>query len=114
MADGDENAKLAYEMYTDRVAKFIAQYYLELDGKVDSIVFTAGVGENGPMFRSLVLRKLNAIGIFEDKAKNDKIAGYLDQSEGEITTADSKVEVYVLPTNEELMIVKDTYALVSE
>jgi len=112
MAEGDENAKLAYEMYTDRVAKFIAQYYLELDGKVDAIVFTAGIGENGPGFRSLVLRKLNAIGIYEDKTTNDEIAGYLPKSEGKISSNDSKVDVYVLPTNEELMIVKDTYNLV--
>jgi len=99
-------------MYTDRVAKFIAQYYLELDGKVDAIVFTAGIGENGPGFRSLVLRKLNAIGIYEDKTTNDEIAGYLPKSEGKISSNDSKVDVYVLPTNEELMIVKDTYNLV--
>ena len=112
MAEGNEDATLAYEMYTDRVAKYIAQYYLELDGKVDAIVFTAGIGENGPEFRSLVLRKLNAIGIFEDKTTNGEIAGYLSKSEGKISSLDSKVDVYVLPTNEELMIVKDTYELV--
>ena len=112
MAEGDENAILAYEMYTDRVAKFIAQYYLELDGKVDAIVFTAGIGENGPQFRGLVLRKLNAIGIYEDKDSNGEIAGFLSKSEGKISTDDSKADVYVLPTNEELMIVKDTYELV--
>lgn len=112
MAEGNENAILAYEMYTDRVAKYIAQYYLELDGKVDAIVFTAGIGENGPKFRSLVLRKLNAIGIFENEETNKEIAGFLSKSEGKISSEDSKVDVYVLPTNEELMIVKDTYELV--
>jgi len=114
MANGDENAKLAYEMYTDRVAKYIAQYYLELDGKVDSIVFTAGIGENGPQFRSLVLKKLNAIGIYVNENTNSEIAGFLSKSEGKISSDDSKVDVYVLPTNEELMIVKDTYELVSK
>ena len=111
MAKGDENAKLAYEMYTDRVAKYIAEYYIKLDGKVDGIVFTAGVGENGPMFRSLVLRKLNALGIYENEENNNKIAAYLEKSEGIISTDDSKADVYVLPTNEEIMIVRDTYEL---
>ena len=114
MASGDENAKLAYEMYTDRVAKYIAEYYIKLDGKVDGIVFTAGVGENGPMFRSLVLRKLNALGIYENEETNNKIAGYLEKSEGIISTEDSKVDVYVIPTNEEIMIVRDTYELVNK
>jgi len=114
MSEGNENAILAYEMYTDRVAKYIAQYYLELDGKVDSIVFTAGIGENGPQFRSLVLKKLNAIGIYVNENTNSEIAGFLSKSEGKISSDDSKVDVYVLPTNEELMIVKDTYELVSK
>lgn len=111
-AAGDEKAILAYEMYTDRVAKYIAQYYLELDGNVDAIVFTAGVGENGPMFREKVLRKLNAIGIYEDEAANNTIARFLSKTEGKISNSDSKVDVYVIPTDEEAMIVKDTYDLV--
>ena len=109
---GDDKAILAYEMYTDRVAKYIAQYYLELDGKVDAIVFTAGVGENGPLFRERVLRKLNAIGIYEDKESNNKIARFLSEREGKISTDESKADVYVIPTDEETMIVKDTYELV--
>lgn len=112
MASGDENAKLAYEMYTDRVAKYIAEYYLKLEGNVDAIVFTAGIGENGPMFRSLVLKKLNALGIYENEETNSKIAGFLSVQEGKISSEESSVDVYVLPTNEELMIVKDTYELV--
>ena len=66
------------------------------------------------MFRSLVLRKLNALGIYENKENNSKIAGYLEKSEGVISSDDSKVDVYVLPTNEEIMIVRDTYKLISE
>ena len=110
--DGDENAILAYQMYTNRVAKYISEYYLELDGKVDAIVFTAGVGENGPMFRSKVLRRLNALGIYEDTDSNNKIARFLSEREGKISTDDSSVQVIVLPTDEEIMIVKDTYELV--
>ena len=108
----DENAILAYEMYTDRVVKYFAEYFVKLEGKVDGIVFTAGIGENGPLFRSLVLKKLNAIGIYENEEINNKIAGYLDLSEGKISTDDSKVDVFVVPTNEEAMIIKDTYELV--
>ena len=111
---GDEKAILAYNMYTDRVAKYIAQYYLELDGKVDAIVFTAGVGENGPLFREIVLRKLNPIGIYEDKATNNKIARYLSEREGKISSDKSVADVYVVPTDEEAMIVKDTYKLVCD
>ena len=107
--NNDENASLAYEMYTDRVAKYIGNYYLELEGMVDAIVFTAGVGENGPEFRELVLKKLEALNIHIDKNMNNKVARYLELKEGKISSEDSKVDVYVLPTNEEIMIVKDTY-----
>ena len=112
-AKNDENAIIAYEMYTDRVAKYIAQYYLELDGNVDAIVLTAGVGENGPMFREKLLRKLNALGIYLDEEINNKIARFLSIQEGKISNSDSKVDVYVIPTDEEAMIVKDTYRLVN-
>ena len=108
---GDENASLAYEMYTDRVAKYVANYYLELNGEVDAIVFTAGIGENGPKFRKKVLDKLNPIGIMCDDEVNSKIAGFLDLQEGIISDPNSKVNVFVLPTNEEIMIVKDTFKI---
>ena len=110
---GDEKAILAYEMYTNRVAKYIAEYYLELDGKVDAIVFTAGIGENGPLFREKVLRKLNPIGIYENKETNNKIARFLSEREGIISTDDSVCKVYVKPTDEEAMIVKDTFNIVN-
>ena len=111
IAEGNENAKLAYDMYCDRIAKYIAEYYLELNGKVDSIVFTAGVGENGSGVRKEVLDRLNPIGIYVDEEVNDKIASFKDIHEGVISTKDSKVEVRVLPTDEEIMIVRDTYNL---
>lgn len=111
-ADGNEDAALALEMYNDRVAKYIAQYYLELDGKVDSIVFTAGVGENGREARLDIMKRLLPLGIKVDAEVNDTIAGYKDISEGVISTDDSTVRVEVIPTNEEIMIIKDTYELV--
>ena len=110
---GEENAKLAQRMYNDRVAKFIAQYYIELEGSVDAIVFTAGVGENGTEFRADVLNKLAPLGIKLNVEANNNIASYKEQHQGIITSPDSSIPVYVLPTNEELMIAKDTYKLVN-
>ena len=111
MNEGDERAKLGFKMYCDRIAKYIADYYIELEGKVDAIVFTAGVGENGILARREVMKRLNPIGIFEDKKMNETIAGFKDINEGIISSKDSKIPVYVEPTNEELMIVLDTIKL---
>ena len=110
--EGNENALLALEMYSDRIAKYIADYYLELDGKVDAIVFTAGVGENGFAMRSAIVKKLNCIGICLDEDFNSKVASFKDIKEGKISSNDSKVDVYVVPTDEEVMIIRDTYELV--
>jgi len=112
MNEGDERAKLGFKMYCDRIAKYIADYYIELEGKVDAIVFTAGVGENGILARSEVMKRLNPIGIFEDKKMNETIAGFKDINEGIISSKDSKIPVYVEPTNEELMIVLDTIKII--
>ena len=113
-ANGDEKAQLALEMYHDRVAKYIADYFIELGGKVDAIVFTAGVGENGYEAREAILNKVAPLGITVDKEKNASIAGFKDVHEGVISGKDSKIEVWVMPTNEELMIIKDTYAIVNK
>ncbi len=110
--NGDENATLALDMYYDRIAKYIAEYYIKLDGKVDSIVFTAGVGENGVEARKEIIKRVNCLGVYLDESKNDKIASYKDECEGIISTDESDVVVRVLPTNEEIMIIKDTYNLV--
>ncbi len=108
---GEENALLAQRMYNDRVAKYIAQYFVELEGKVDAIVFTAGVGENGSEFRADVINKLSCLGLKLNVEVNNKIAGFKEIHEGIITSPESVVPVYVLPTNEELMIARDTYNL---
>ena len=111
-AAGDKNATLALDMYNDRIAKYIAEYYIKLDGEVDALVFTAGVGENGIEARKEIIRRLNALGIKVDEEKNSKIASYKNENEGIISSDDSSVPVYVLPTNEDIMIIKDTYNLV--
>ncbi len=109
MNEGNEDAILAYTMYCDRIVKYVAEYYLDLEGKVDAIIFTAGVGENGDLAREKVINKLNPIGIYIDKEVNNSIASYKDVKEGKISASNSKVDVYVIPTDEEVMIIRDTY-----
>ncbi len=113
-AEGDQNAILALRMYNDRVAKYIADYYIELEGNVDAIVFTAGVGENGCLAREEIINRLKPLDININKEVNDSIASYKDVQEGIISSNDSKVAVYVIPTNEELMIIKDTYDIIEK
>ena len=113
-AKGDERAVLALNMYNDRVARYIAEYFILLDGKVDAIVFTAGVGENGIEAREDIINRVSSLGIKLDKKLNDNVAGYRDNQEGIISSKDSKVDVWVVPTNEELMIIKDTYKVINE
>ncbi len=111
-ANGDERAQLALKMYNDRVAKYVADYYIELEGKVDAIVFTAGVGENGAEARSEIIKKLAPLGIKLNEEENSQIASFKDKHEGIISSKDSSIDVWVVPTNEELMIIKDTYKFV--
>ena len=113
-ANGDERAILTLNMFHDRVAKYIAEYYIKLDGKVDAIIFTAGIGENGIESRSEIIKRVSSLGIVIDEKINDTIAGYRDIHEGMISSKKSKVPVWVIPTNEELMIIKDTYKIVKE
>ncbi|MGG5316902.1 acetate/propionate family kinase [Enterococcus sp. AZ072] len=105
-AGGNEDAILALEIYADRIRKYIAQYIAVMNG-VDAIVFTAGVGENGDIVRKMVLEQMTWFGIDLDAAVNQKIHG----KEAEISTPDSKVKVYVIPTDEELMIARDVERL---
>ena len=110
--EGNELAVLSNEMYVNRIANYIAEYYVELCGNVDALVFTAGLGENAIGFRRDVMNRLGCLGIKIDDSVNNTIAGFKDVHEGIISTDDSKVPVYVVPTNEELMIATDTYELI--
>ena len=107
--NGDKQCKLADKVYIDRIVKYISEYYVELEGKVDAIVLTAGTGENARDVRKDIIDKLNCLGIYLDRDKNSKIASFLDVKEGLISTADSKVPVYVIPTDEEVVIARDAY-----
>lgn len=101
---GDAKCTLAFDMYVDRVKKYIGQYIAVLNG-VDAIVFTAGIGENSVPFRQAVLDDLTWFGIDVDPEKN--VFGV----EGAITTPESRVKVFVIPTDEELVIARDVERL---
>lgn len=103
---GNERCILAQEMYVKRIVEYIAKYYVLLGG-CDAIIFTAGVGENSIATRKQVIDKLAVLGIYIDEEANN-VRG----EETKITTDDSTVPAYIIPTNEELMIAKDTYSLV--
>lgn len=112
---GDEQAKLAYLVFMDSIIKHMAEYYFELDGKVDAVVFTAGILENNTKIRADIIDKLaGSMGIHVDNDSNDNIGYGHEKKTGIITTKDSKVPVYVVPTDEEVMIVRDTYKLITE
>ncbi len=112
MKEGNEGAILANEMYVNKIAKYVAEYYVELGGKVDALVLTAGLGENAIEFRENLLTRLECLGIKLDKEVNNTIAGFKSVQTGIISTDESSVPVYVVPTNEELMIATDTYELI--
>lgn len=105
--ENDEKCILAKNKYVRRVVDYIAQYYVLLEG-VDVIVFTAGVGENNVLIRKEICEKLSCLGIKIDEELNN-VSGELRK----ISTNDSKVDVYVIPTNEELMIARDTLNLIN-
>ena len=104
---GNDRCKLAQEMYVNKIVKYIAEYYVELGG-ADAIVFTAGVGENSITTRKQIIDKLACLGIKLDEQRNNVRAEV-----ALISTDDSSVKVYVIPTDEEVMIARDTYKLAS-
>ena len=106
--EGDERAQLAIEIECYRLKKYIGAYAAALGG-VDAIVFTAGVGENSPIHRAKVCERLEFIGVKIDPEKNEKAVG--GKEEVDISTPDSKVRVFVIPTNEELVFAEDVVAI---
>lgn len=112
---GDKRAQLAIKMFVKKVVEFISDYYFALDGDVDGIIFTAGIGENSSTFRKNVIDRIKgATGIVLDEETNDKIASFKEKQTGVISSKKSKINVYVIPTNEELMILNDTYKLITD
>lgn len=102
---GDESCILAQKMYIKRVVEYIAKYYVLLGG-CDAIVFTAGLGENSSLARKQIVESLSALGVkLDDEANNCR------GIERKISSEDSNVLCYVIPTDEEVMLARDTYSL---
>ena len=107
--NGNKRYQLIESMIVHQLTKLVGGYAAAMGG-VDAIVFTGGIGENNPHYRARVAKNLEFMGVKIDEAKNDKAKRTSD--ENDVSAADSKVKVLVIPTNEELMIAKDTKELV--
>lgn len=106
--DGDKRSAIAIKIICNRIKKYMCSY-AGLMGGVDAICFTAGIGENAAIIRELACENLDFIGIQLDKEKNDK----REDGIREIQKDNSKTKIYIIPTNEEYVIAKDTYKLVT-
>ncbi len=104
---GNENARLAMEMYDYRIKKYVGSYVAAMGG-VDILIFTGGIGENGDITRAGVCKGLEFMGVEINESKNKGLRG----KEMDISTSGSKVRVMVVPTNEELVIAQDTQEIV--
>ena len=106
---GNERAKLVSDMLTYEIQKYIGSYAAAMNG-LDTILFTGGIGENSWEVRESVCRNMDFFGIKIDEELNRTIRGKLTK----LSTPESKVEVWIVPTNEELLIARDTLALISQ
>ena len=113
--NGDDLGILAYNMFMNSIIKYIGEYYFSLEGDVDAIVFTAGVLENNVGLREDIINKLsNTLGIYLNKDMNNNIGYGHDMNEGMITTDESKLQVWVIPTDEEIMIARDSFEIINK
>lgn len=106
---GDRRARLAVEIFCYRVRKYIGSYIAAMNG-ADAIVFSGGIGENSPRVRSMICKELSWLGINVDEDEN---AALTNGSEGKFSTDDSRISLEVIPTNEELLIARDTVRLIA-
>ncbi|PID39919.1 MAG: acetate kinase [Proteobacteria bacterium] len=106
---GNDRARLALEMFTHRCRQYIGTYAVQL-GRVDALIFTAGVGENDPVVREMCCRNMDLLGLALDPEKNRKPQA----NGGEISADGSKIRIFVIPTNEELEIARQTLAVVDD
>lgn len=107
-ADGNARARLAIDMFCYRIRKYVAAYAGAMGG-VDAVIFTGGIGENAPAIRERSLRGLEFLGLHVEKSRNEALRG----SEGEFSTPGSRVKALVIPTNEELLIARDTVRVIA-
>ena len=113
--NGDRKAVLAKKIFEKSIIKYIAQYYFELEGNVDAIIFTAGIGENMPGFREDIINAISPItGVEIETDFNKSIAKNGSSSWGAISTMSSRFPVFVIPTNEEEQMVCDAEKIVNE
>lgn len=105
---GDRRARLAIEIFCYRVSKYLGAYLAAMNG-TDSIIFAGGIGENSPKIRAMICENLKWFGITLDESKN---SAHVGGREGVISTEDSRTEICVIPTNEELLIARDTVRLI--
>ncbi len=106
---GDRRARLAVEIFCYRASKYIGAYLAAMNG-ADAIAFTGGIGENSARVRSMICERLSWFGVGIEQAANEK---FHDGAEGVISTPDSRVGVYVIPTDEELLIARDAVRLIN-
>jgi acetate kinase len=104
--EGNERAKMAVDVFCYRIRKYIGAYAAAMGG-LDAVVFTAGIGENNPRLRSMILSGLEFVGISVDGEKNN-----IRKAEQDISAPGAKVRTLVIATNEELVIARDTLALI--
>ena len=109
ITEGNKQAYLAHKIFVNSIVDYIARYYVELKGQVDALVFTAGLGENASHIRRMVVDRLSCLGFECDREVNDQIRL---GKEGIISTKNSKIPIYVIGTNEELMMARDALDLV--
>ena len=106
---GDRRARLAIEIFCYRIQKYIGAYLAAMNG-TDAIVFSGGIGENSPLIRSIVCNALSWLGIELDENQN---ATHIAGREGTISAGSSRIKIDVIPTNEELLIARDTVRLIN-
>ena len=105
---GNNDARIALDVFTGSIRKFIGQFLVELNG-ADAIVFTAGIAENNPRLRKKICAGLDFCGLELDDAANDRTGA----QEAVISSSRSKIEVRVIPTNEELIIARNAWQKLS-
>jgi acetate kinase len=105
----DRRARLAIEIFCYRIRKYLGAYLAAMNG-ADAIVFSGGIGENSPRIRSMICQEMNWCGLLPDEEKNRALSGR--ENEGTFERSDSKVKLWVIPTNEELLIARDTVRLI--
>ena len=104
MHEGDKRSWLAHHVQIKRICDYIGSYYILLGG-LDAIIFTAGIGENSPLVREHIIKRLKVLDIYIDKDRNKVKKPFI------ISTDKSKIKALVIPTNEEVMIARDVVRL---